>query len=99
MLEGETISKDLSPEINIEQIKQLAAKNKWIYVGEGFDNIVYTDAQKTKAFRFPKRIDGIALIERDAAILPTLPTQKDIIICDNSFLATNVIITRSFSFH
>lgn len=80
MPERETISTNVSPEMNSEQIKQLAAKNEWEYVGEGFDNIVYADAQKLKALRFPKRIEGIALIERDAAVLPTLPAQKDIVI-------------------
>lgn len=78
MPEGDTVPRKLSPETNTERIQQLAAKNKWGYIGEGFDNIVYADTEKTKAFRVPKKIDGAAVIQRDADILPTLPKQEGI---------------------
>lgn len=72
--------KEALSEPNTEQIKQLAEKNNWQYVGEGFDNIVYADSEKTSAFRLPKKIEGVTMIQRDTDVLPTLPTQEGIIL-------------------
>lgn len=50
-------------------------KNHWIYLGEGLDNLVYTDADRQKVFRVPKKSDGPEIMSKEALLLPLIAAQ------------------------
>lgn len=55
-----------------ETIKQFTTAHGLTFVAEGFDNAVYTDANKMHAFRFPKKPDRIDTLRQEAVVLPIL---------------------------
>lgn len=55
-----------------EQIARFVEANTIEFVGDGWDNVVYSDLQKTKVFRFPKKDDGMDILNMEAAVLPKL---------------------------
>lgn len=52
--------------------KELVAKEGLIFIEEGFDNMVYRNAERTLVYRFPKKDDVVAMLKYEYAILPIL---------------------------
>ncbi len=60
--------------MDLNSIKQFATENHLTFIGEGFDNIVYTNSLKESVFRFPKKPDGLDILRKEAIVLPHLTT-------------------------
>ncbi len=58
-------------EIN-NNIHIFAQKKNWMFVGEGLDNLVYTNSKKELVFRVPKKEDTQEAIKKEAVVLPRL---------------------------
>ncbi|OGH92218.1 MAG: hypothetical protein A2563_00030 [Candidatus Magasanikbacteria bacterium RIFOXYD1_FULL_40_23] len=58
--------------MDLNVIKQFATENHLTFIGEGFDNIVYTNSSKESVFRFPKKSDGLDVLRKESIILPYL---------------------------
>jgi aminoglycoside phosphotransferase (APT) family kinase protein len=51
---------------------ELVVQEGLIFIEEGFDNIVYRNAEKTLVYRFPKKTDVVIMLKHEYAILPIL---------------------------
>lgn len=58
--------------MNTKIIRAFAATKKWVEIGEGWDNLVFVDQAKEYAFRFPKKDDVVAMLQKESAVLPLI---------------------------
>lgn len=84
---------------NIDNIQKFITKNELTKIGEGFDNLVFSDCSKRFIFRFPKKQDSLEHMQREALVLPLVQEAfREIIIPAPEFIEENEIYFGRYAY-